>query len=342
MSSLLIGTSAYANADSDLLKAAGIGWIRADFPFPFKDRLGGELTEEYLKAREHARSWAARGFQVMGVSPLIGLGTYQPKEGGGMQMVWNDWLPAYMGRPNSAQLLADYREVCAFLGEDLKDDVRAWQVANEMNWVQFAGPQKPREACDLLIYGGMGLKDADPSLVVGWNSCLPTLSYYFYGRLHTHPLNPFDYVGIDAYYGTWDPGSPEDWEAKIVELYELTGAKVLVNEWGYSSAGGLLSEGEIRQNAPNCNFKKWRYAWNGGHTPEIQAEFVKRALAAMQKQRDLLIGMFFYRWEDQAACWQCGQPDCPVETAWGLVSADNQPKPAYYAFQAGVSALTAG
>ena len=155
-------------------------------------------------------------------------------------------------------------------------------------------------------------------------------------------MNPFDYVGIDAYYGTWDPGSPEDWDHKILELYELTGAKVLVNEWGYASAGGLLTEDEIRQNAPNCSFKKWKYAWKGVHTEEIQAEFVGRAIAAMQKRRDLLAGMFFYRWEDQATCWQCGKADCPVETAWGLVSQENQPKPAYYAFQAGVKALAGG
>ena len=91
-------------------------WIRVDFPFPFSDRPGGELTDAYLQARENARAWAARGFQVMGVSPLIGLGTYQPKANGGMEMIWNDWLPAYMGRPNTPQLLTDYREVCAFLG----------------------------------------------------------------------------------------------------------------------------------------------------------------------------------------------------------------------------------
>ncbi len=56
MSNFLVGTSAYANADAGLLKAAGIGWIRVDFPFPFQDQPGGDLTEGYLQAREHARA----------------------------------------------------------------------------------------------------------------------------------------------------------------------------------------------------------------------------------------------------------------------------------------------
>jgi hypothetical protein len=342
MSSFLIGTSAESTADPNLLQQAGIQWIRVNFPFPYLQQFGGELNPEYVRAREEAQRWAARGFQIMGTTPLIGIGTYQPTPTGGLEMVWNDWLPAAMGRPNSEQLLRDYRAVCAFLADDLKSEVHAWQVGNEMNQVQFAGPQKPRAACDLLIQGGLGLKDADPGAIVGWNSCLPVMSYYFYGRLHTHPLNPFDYVGIDAYYGTWDPGAPQDWEGKIVELYELTGARVLVNEWGYASRGALQSAEELRQDAPNCTFKKWRYAWDGGHSPQAQAEFVALALAAMQRQRHLLMGQFFYRWEDQATCWQCGEPDCPVETAWGLVDVNNQPKPAFYAFRDGVKALLAG
>uniref|UniRef100_A0A7C4PH79 Uncharacterized protein n=1 Tax=Anaerolinea thermolimosa TaxID=229919 RepID=A0A7C4PH79_9CHLR len=339
MSELIIGTSALANANQDLLNEACIQWIRIDFPFPFQDKLGGELTPEYLNARQQAHTWAAKGFKIMGVTPLIGLGTYRATVEGGMEMIWNDWLPPYMGKPNTDQFLGNYRFVCAFLGDDLKQEVRAWQIANEMNHIQFSGPQKPRQACDLLIYGGLGIKEADPTLLVGWNSCLPVLSYYFYGRIHTHPMNPMDYVGIDAYYGTWDHGSPEDWEKKIIELYELTGAKVMINEWGYSSAGEVMTPEEARQNIPNCALKKWRFAWKGGHTPEIQAEFVQRALMVMANQRQLLLGMFFYRWEDQEACWQCGEADCPVETAWGLVDIHNRPKPAFYAFKEGVRQL---
>ena len=32
-SDIIIGTSAYANADTALLNEAGIGWVRQNFPF---------------------------------------------------------------------------------------------------------------------------------------------------------------------------------------------------------------------------------------------------------------------------------------------------------------------
>ena len=340
---ILIGTSAYANANTDLLKEAGMEWVRSGFPFPFTDHLGGSLTPEYLKAREKARAWAAKGFRVMGVTPQPGLGTYKPNASGELEFFWTNGLPVYMGEVNTGALSRRYREVCAFLADDLKDCVRGWQIANELNHIQFAGPLKPRWACDLLIEGGIGLKETDPSLFVGWNSCLPILAYYFYGRLHTDPRQVFDYVGIDAYYGTWDPGAPEDWGNKIVELFELTGTKVMVNEWGYASEGAVMSAEELSSHSgPNCSLKKWRYGWNGAHTPEIQAEFVSRALDEMNRYKDYLSGVFFYRWEDQAVCWQCGQPDCPIETRWGLVTEDNRPKPSYFAWKEGIGKLKAG
>jgi hypothetical protein len=342
MPPLLIGTSAFANANTSLLKEAGMDWIRADFPLPFVDRLGGSLSDEYLQAREHAHAWAAKGFQVMGVSPLPGIGTYQPDASGALQLTWTSWLPAWMGDVNTGALSRRYREVCAFLADDLKDCVRGWQIANELNHIQFSGPLKPFWACDLLIEGGTGLKETDPSLFVGWNSCLPILAYYFYGRLHADPRRIFDYVGIDAYYGTWDPGAPEDWGAKIMELSELTHTKVMVNEWGYASEGAVMTSEELRAHSgPNCALKKWRYSWSGAHTPAVQAEFVRRALAEMDRYKHLLTGIFFYRWEDQAVCWQCGQPDCPVETRWGLVDEDNRPKPSFEAWKEGIRSLKA-
>ena len=50
MNDFIIGTSALDDANSQLLKETGIGWIRAGFPFPFSDRIGGSLTNEYLDA----------------------------------------------------------------------------------------------------------------------------------------------------------------------------------------------------------------------------------------------------------------------------------------------------
>jgi hypothetical protein len=103
-----------------------------------------------------------------------------------------------------------------------------------------------------------------------------------------------------------------------------------------------MDEQELNQRnagASACQFRKWPATWGGGHTPTVQAEFVTRAIDGFVAQRDKLMGMFFYRWEDQERCWQCGSPDCPLEIAWGLVGVDNTPKPAYQAFKDGVRRL---
>jgi hypothetical protein len=41
--------------------------------------------------------------------------------------------------------------------------------------------------------------------------------------------------------------------------------------------------------------------------------------------------MFVYCWQDSGDCYVCGQVECPVETKWGLVDYNGNPKPSYYA-----------
>jgi len=339
MDEILIGTSAFANADVALLQEAGIGWVRQNFGYPFVSELGGELTEEYRRAKATAQAWREKGFRVMGVTPLVGIGKQEPDAQGRLRTAWHDFAPVYMGPLGADAFLRQYRALCAFLADDLRGLVGAWQVANELDIPIFAGPLNPRQACDLILAGAHGLKDTDSSLIVGTNTAGSAKAYYLYGRLHADPQAPLDYCGVDAYYGTWEEGGPEKWAERIAELAVLSGVKVLVNEWGYASAGGLLTEAERRGSPYVCQHRKWYHTWGAGHTPEVQAEFVRVAYEGFRTNRELLMGAFFYRWEDQASCWQCGAPDCPAETAWGLVTMDQQPKPAFYAFREGVRAL---
>jgi hypothetical protein len=339
MHDIRIGTSAYPNADVDLLKEAGIGWIRQGFGYPFESEVGGDTTEAYEKAKANAKAWHEKKFHVMGVTPLLGIGKREPNAEGRLEMVWHGRTPSYMGEPGSDDFTQTYRELCRFLAMDLHGIVEMWQISNELDIPIFAGPLNPRQAGDLILAGARGLKLGDPSLVVGTNTAGSDKAYFLYGYLHSAPGSPLDYCGVDAYYGTWEAGSPEKWGDRIAELYALTQTPVLINEWGYASAGGVLTEEERADEPYVCQHKKWYHAWDGGHTPQVQAQFVKRAFAAFREQRDQLFGAFFYRWEDQAQCWQCGAPDCPAETAWGLVTADQAPKPAYRAFKEGVAKL---
>ena len=66
------------------------------------------------------------------------------------------------------------------------------------------------------------------------------------------------------------------------------------------------------------------------HTHEGQADFFSYVIPKV-RELDYVIGMFVYCWQDSGDCYVCGQTDCPVETKWGLVDGEGNPKPAYYA-----------
>ena len=68
------------------------------------------------------------------------------------------------------------------------------------------------------------------------------------------------------------------------------------------------------------------------HTPEGQAEFYSYLIPKL-RALPWCIGAVVYMWNDSSSCYVCGQTDCPVETGWGLVDGEGNPKPAYYAVQ---------
>ncbi len=71
---------------------------------------------------------------------------------------------------------------------------------------------------------------------------------------------------------------------------------------------------------------------NYRHTPEDQAKFFTDTINRLYNL-DFLCGAIVYCYTDSDACYICGQSDCPVETGWGLVDLNGEPKPAYYAVQ---------
>ena len=117
-----------------------------------------------------------------------------------------------------------------------------------------------------------------------------------------------------------------------------TGKPVIINEWGYSSLqwGEKLTDLERKNfyNQDVCRNKYWDKVWGKGHTPEAQAEYVIRCQEIFA-QHPNVIGNFFFRWSDAETCWQCGEPDCPAECAWGCVDTHEHPKPAYWALKEG-------
>ena len=246
MTELIIGTSAYDHADSQLMRSAGIQWVRVGFPYPFQAPGDSTPSPEYLKARQSARDWARQGFRLIGSTPGLGLGTFQPDAKGKMTMSFKNGFPAWYGAPGSEDFYRNYASMCAFLAKDVGDIVPLWQVANEIDWPQFAGPFNLRQASELVLRTAIAMKEVNPALMVSTNCAGTPTSYYFLGRLFDDPRVKLDYCGIDQYYGTWQPGGPENWYERIAELYAITGGvKVLVNEWGFSSAGEVMTPADM-------------------------------------------------------------------------------------------------
>lgn len=337
MSEFIVGISASPDADAGLMRQAGITHVRQSFGYPFKDALGGELSDRYVQAKATAQRWLEKGFGLMGGTPLIGSGLREPDGAGHLRFVFHERYPQWMGKLGSDAFLDSYEAVCRFLAEDVGEMVDVWQIANEPDIPIFAGPLRAPEACELVQAGARGLKTGDGAAVVGTNLAGGAYQHYFLGRLFADEL--LDYCGVDAYYGTWQEGGPDDWASRIPELHELSGRPVLVNEWGYASAGEVMTEAQRATEAWPCEFKRWRYGWGEGHTEAAQAAFVARAMSAFAAHQDKMLGAFFYRWEDQARCWQCGEPDCPAETAWGLVDQAGRPKPSWQAMREGTKRI---
>lgn len=155
----------------------------------------------------------------------------------------------------------------------------------------------------------------------------------------------FDYIGLDGYFGSWGDGGPEDWIPYIDKAYEVSGKPVMINEWGYSTLQRGKPRPEADQhrrfNSDVCRFKDWdrnpAKKWLGkDHSPQMQADYITECLTIF-RDHPHCIGNLFFQWQDMAHCWQCGDDDCPAETAWGCIDKYGNPKPGYEAIRKFVS-----
>ncbi|CAN5440767.1 hypothetical protein BH09VER1_BH09VER1_46550 [soil metagenome] len=319
--------------EKDLMRAAGLRWLRCGtFGFDFGPFLRGESQDGAFAAiKRKVTELRAEGFHLMGITPLPSA------------------LGSLAGAPGSNEYLNAYRRACAFLGGEYRGLIDWWQVANELDIWIFRDQLSLPQSVDFLKAGLLGLKEADASLKVGINITLfPSRPGEVDGNTDAHegtfiakaiyqdPSLELDYAGFDSYPGTWRKGGSESWHEYLDGFHQLTGKPIIIQEFGYSSAGAMMTPEEDASGAYPCHLKKWRFSWSGGHTPEIQAEFVSESLRIFA-DKPYVIGATYYRWRDFGKCWQCGDPGCPIETAWGLLDHDGQPKPAYHSLKAGAA-----
>jgi len=346
--------------DFERIKDCGFEWNRMDCPYPY-EKGTEELSDGYKKFKEYCVMLREQGFKIMAITPIP---------------VWSYRMGGFdMRTVDGYQRVIDLHR---FIARDLKGLVDGWQVANELNVYFFRTPYDFDEAISYIDAGIKGIRAEDKDVLLGYNfSEYDETSVYMINKLEELGANNLcDYMGLDAYHGTWIKGTPDDLINDVKALNELTGKPVLLQEFGFASVGDVIEDGELDRAMAQFGFKDFADAtancelylerlperlsrsikaiprkdweanlrhhephilkkWVGGsqeypHTPEGQAKWLGEVIEKLGKT-DCVIGLMLFAWHDAGNCFFCGEPDCPCETAWGLIDNDGKEKPSYYA-----------
>lgn len=327
----ITGATALINLKPDLMHEAGIHTLRYGFRFPLSPD-GGTPDGQFLQRMARARELQAQGFDLLGGTFGPGSYSYDPNAGA---TVWMPGVPEWIGPAGSDGYYAAIEEAGETLGRECAGFCTYWQVANEPNLEIFHGDMSQEQVVRFLVSLARGLKRGNPDARPGINlGALDEYARWLMPVLYVEG-SPFDYIGIDGYMGCWQEGGPDDWIGYIDEVHAATGKPVIVNEWGYSTlqkGPNTDPECKRRYNQDVCRDKVWKNEWHGEHTPENQCDYITHCMEIFATH-PAVIGELLFRWSDTETCWQCGDPLCPAECAWGIVDTNGNPKPGYYALK---------
>jgi hypothetical protein len=327
----VLGITIRNNADYNMIKDAGIGWVRMSMQYPYEDKVGGKLTDNFVKSLEEAKKIRALGLHIMVRGPGAGIKRFDPSAN---QRVWRPGVPDWAGTIASDSYYEAVEKGCEEMGRETRGIVDMWQVANEMDIDEAAGPLTMQQVERFLLAGARGLRAGNPDLKIGINPTNVTgHGGQLYRDLYQIPNTPFDYAGIDRYFGSWQAGGPQDWVPLIDEVYALTHKPVFINEWGYSSIQGSGVALDRKVGNPICEGQSWKNVWRKEHSPEEQAAYMETALKIFATYPHVG-GAFIFAWRDSETCYHCGSKGCPAECGWGIVDSEGKPKAAYYTVKA--------
>lgn len=313
----------------DMVKELGVDWIRLNVPFPWKDKIGGEVSDGWKKVRADIVEAVDAGLLVMPSTPTIL--SYDPK---------------LCGSYGTREFYDNVRRATSFMCADLGKYANSlWQCMNELDIPTFSG-DVPLDICaEACKMSARGIMDVNPKAVCGTNFASWREESRRVGETLFSGDHPFGYVGDDQYFGSWQGGDIEDWNGVLDGMWDAFGLPILVNEWGYSSRGATLPKSEIPpydKLPPNysavCYNKAWYDEVEGGHNEETQAKYFTRGLEIFAAHPHVL-GNFMFCFSDAETCWHCGQSECPAECFWGLTDVRCNPKPAYYAAKEAIKRL---
>lgn len=356
----------HADPDYELIKDANIGWFRDDIPFPYtKD---GELSPSYIAWKEYAKGYADNGIKIFGITPYpddfmeYGLDPRDPASKEGIQDIARFYVEDLRGIVGAFQVTNEMgvdrftypltmEEARDFIGMQLEtmypirgDILIGYNLAAQSLFPPDILPLMMREYHKYCDYVGMDIYlGCFEPVLKNANQVITVLKLV--RQLTGKPvvLCEFGYIGL---------GEPKTAKEK----------KEILKKYGYKSErearkniddfisklpedlreefdryadetpeyrADLMFDGEF-SNHLYCELQDGFGIYGFPHTPQGQANFFKYIIPKI-RELDFVIGANVYCWSDSGDCYVCGQEDCPVETKWGLVDCDGNPKPAYYA-----------
>lgn len=352
--------------DYQMILDANIGWIREDLPFPFD--ANGELTLSYLWHKKRMQEYVENGLRVLAITPYPheylanGLDVRKTEDVRKIQDVARFFV-------NDLKDCVGAFQVTNEMGVDRFTKPFTMKEAAKFIGVQLQAMYPIRG--DILIgynYGGPGMWKL-PFKMLRYNAFCDYvgLDLYFgcfenvtktigtfpavmraYHIITRKPilLTEFGYIGygepktaeekqaiLEQYGVHSEAEAAEDINAFISRLPESLQKDIEKSCAGMTDKekAKVLFKGEYA-NHIYCELPKGFELIGYKHTPEGQAKFYSDLIPRL-RSLPFCIGSFIYMWHDSEHCFVCGQPDCPVETGWGLIDGQGQPKPAYYAVQ---------
>lgn len=354
----------HADPDYDALKGANIEWTRKDIPFPYN--ADGTLSQHYLNWKAEMKAYADNGIRIFAITPYpddyieYGLDPRDPDDREGIQDIARFYLEDLKGIAGAIQVTNEMGidrfthpltldEAADFIGMQLEamypvrgDIIIGYNLGGLSVVTLPFKMMKYHKYCDYVgldMYLG-SFEDISHAIdhylvilgfvrkVTGKPIIMCEFGYIGYGE----PKTEEEKVAVLQKYGfnseeeatadmdTFISRLPEDMKEEILELYPNYTAEEYAQ---------ILFEGEYKNHLYTSLPEG--YGLDGyAHTPEGQAKFYKDLIPKLMAN-DYCIGAVIYCWGDSEACYVCGQEECPVETGWGLVDNDGNPKPAYYA-----------
>lgn len=362
----------HTHNEYDLINEANIEWIREDMPMPIL--ADGTPNPSYLNWKAEMREYLDNGIRVMGITPYpdeyieIGLDPRVPENEAKIKEIAEFYITDLKGMVDAFQITNEMgvdrftypltmEEAARFIGiqleamDPIKGDVIIGYNLCAQALLNLPGLMKPyHQYCD---YVGVDL------YLGSFENILKNINQYTfalkYVRLATGKpviLCEFGYIGLG------EPKTAAEKKA-VLESYGYSSEKEAIAdldnfisklpkdireefELQYADESDeykaqLLFQGEYK-NHIYCELTEGTGLYGYEHTPEGQAKFYKDIIPKIESL-DFVIGAFIYCWQDSDDCYVCGQAECPIETKWGIIDYEGNPKPAYYEIQKAFAAI---